>query len=1390
MATTIFGDESTSPKKTIFGDETSPQRQDEDSEGMFWDGTALGELGEGVVSGGIGIVEGLFGLGAMGVDLVADTNYGDTVTETAESIRDTLGIDPEGFIGKGAELVTQFVVPGIGVASKVGKAAMAARAARGLANTPLTKAERFGLAAKELAAAGLTDAAVSTDNMTSLGDWAGGGITQTTDLIGLKGREKALARFGNKLKIGGESVVLGGALQGAFTAAGTTIGKSKVGQMTAKAASKKLEKAGQDIDTLLYNRMTAKSGSPEELSKGRAAMADAIAFFRYRGYMPGEAAEKRLLMDGKVNAEITKADKILKQLDGEIETVLKNQPEGSALDDVTIMTKIQDYLTEADPAAKTRLLGELPAGVRQNARRMRTHMTKLSKDILKSDFLKENKYTLNGNNVNDIIEQNLDNYMRRRYKIHEDAKYKPTDENIRAAEDFFMRTRKTNVERQLTQAARKDVDNVFTQEFLTRNGLRSEGAGNDLKIFVEGNVTRAAANKAVNNYLEGHSVKARQTLKGGRVAKDRLDTGMFVDRKNVPKTFRRLLGEVDDPRQSYLSTVADLSQFSAVDDYFATITNMAARNQGIGKLFKNGESLSDAQKQSLTEQGYVKLGGANALSTPTAAGELGEQSAELANVIGRSGWGQLDGYYVPQEIYKNLTNQILAEDHWGTIVTKGIFGTFLKGKAISQYGKTVLSPITQVRNFTTAVSFALANGNMPMVGRGGSLKDSARLVFSNVYSANPTSATGKIVGNKMLGIGKTPETSADAIYADLMDANQRGVLGTQAELREIQDSLMKGLDISGRDPRSGFEAIVGENVAKKIGKKLKPFEDIYQGSDDFWKYFNYNAEQAKIKHALEGSSDVDKIKYLTKNGADMDIATREALRRGEYDLDDLIKNRAAQIVRDTVPNYNKAASDAVKFGRKLPVGNFISFPAEMYRTGFNIVKQGIDDMASDIEGVRNRGRNRLLSFTATTAIVPAAMLEMAYQVSGVGREEMDAYKRSFAPEWEKGSVLIPVGRDENGDIEYINFSQSNPYDVLYRFANRMVNEADDAMREGKEVGQVIEDVGKATLAEIVQPFMSEAMFTEALFDTTIRGGRTSTGRELYNEADSFWGRTVKKVLHVGDTLMPSISPFNVSGGKLEPGRFARGVFGTDRGIIDSQDKMGRTRNATTELLRAATGLSTQSFNPRKGLEYGGFRLSQARTKSKAIFNRITDDYNAGTSDFRNAFVKANEAKYRVDREFYQMIEDLRAMGLKDSEMRRIFKKESIGGINPIMRGKFDPFDVTPKNRREMRDAGTYDLFPNTEINEIKRMLRGKSLIPDTGPRQNPTPQPRQAPSFSTPSTDRIQGNLTPSFSTPSTERRTPAPIVQARAPGPVAPELLGGDPYTAALNAQIANRQN
>ena len=1332
---------------------------------QFYDGTAVGEVAEGVLSGGIGIAEGLAGLVAAGVDVVADTNYGDSVTEAAESARDALGLDPEGFLGKGAEIVTQFVVPGIGAASKVGKLAQAARAAKGLAKTPMTKAERFALAGKELAAAGAVDAAVSTDGMTTIGDWVDMGPTQSSDLIGLSGREKALARLGNKLKLGVESTLLGGVAQGALMGAGKTIGQTRL----AKDVNQKLNQVGQNIDSLMERRLLAKPGSAEELGYFKTKLADAIAFSRYRGYLPEQAATKRELIDGQVQIQIKKADRILGDLDKEIDNFVKKTPEeGGNLDRVGIMSKLESYLTEADDAVKARVLNELPQNVRQNARLMRNHIDELSNKVLDSNFLKEKKFTVDGQSIDDLIEQNINSYLRRRYKMFEDAKYVPTEESVKVADDFF-RVNKKAVEKELTELARGDVFGELSDDFLKANGLTKVPGKDGIDIKVGAKVTDAVAQKARENFLNRYSLKSREKLGGGRMARDRLETGMFMTRENVPKALRQLLGEIDDPREAYLGTIADLAQFSAVDDYFGTIANMANRNSGIGKLFVNGNNLSPDQQRALTKQGYIKLGGEDGASSGVQA--VGRESDELEKLVGRSGWGSLDGYFVPTPIYKNLTRQVLAEDSLGTNVLRGLFGSFLKAKGISQYSKTVLSPITQVRNFVTAVAFATANGNVPVIGRGGSLKDSAQAVFANITNKG-----------------------SDALFEELAEAQRRGVLGTNAELREIQDSLNKGLGITARDPKSFVEAIAGkgggvrEKLARGVGKATKPLEDLYQGSDDFWKFFNYNAEQAHLRNALQGATPEQQIAYLTKGGDDVSMEMAERIRRGDVDIDELIKDRAAQIVRDTVPNYNKASSELVQLGRRLPIGNFISFPAEIYRTGFNIVKQSLDDMASDIPAIQNRGRNRLLGFVTTTTVVPAAALELAYATTGVSREEMDAYKRSFAPRWEKGSVLLPMGRTEDGKIQYVNFSTSNPYDVLSRFANRAMNEADDAVREGKSVGQVLEDVGLGTLSEVFEPFMSEAMLTEALIDITARGGRTATGAEVYNPSDSFGARQGKKFMHVMDTLMPNVIPVNVSGGVPEPSRFLRGVLGTEDGLISNVDKMGRERDPLKEFARQATGISILEFDPKRGLEYGAYRLSQAQTDAKRMFNRVTDDANANANSLSNAFQTANNAKLRIDREYYQMIEDLRSMGLSDAEIRRELKKNNIGGIKGVMRGEFEPFKVTNKNFQEMRRAGIYDQFPREEIQNIRRNMKDIPLAPDQGP-----PAPARRPS--TPIIDPFKNAPTQApaiidpFNRQGSLQQPQVLPTQARAPGPVNPALLGDNPIDAALNAQIANRQ-
>ena len=1330
----------------------------------------MNEMGQGFGSGVVGIGEGVASVASILPDVALGTDYGDKVAEKAEAIRDTLGFTPEGFAGKATEIVTQFVAPA-GLAIKgINYLNKAARAKKGLSQVPMTKTERFGLAAKELGYAGLADAIVSTDGMTTIGDWTEIGPTQTIDLIGLSNREKALARLYNKATVGLESTLLGGVAQGALVGAGKTLGSSKVGGNV----KQKLDNLGQDIDNLLYTRMTAKPGTAEELGYFKTKLADAIAFSRYRGYLPDQVATKRELIDGQVQVEIKKADRILKDFDEEIGTFIKKSPEGEGtLDRVGVMTRLESYLTESDRGIKARVLKELPKPLRNNAIRMRKHIDNLSNNVLGSNFLKDGKTLPDGTNLNDLIEQNINTYLRRRYKIFEDSKYVPTEESISGADNFF-RANKSATEKELTEIARGEVSEFaeLTQDFLNKNGLRKVNGKDGVEIKTGQKVTDEAAKKARENFLNRYSIKSRETLGGGRMARDRLETGMFMTRENVPKDLRRLLGEVEDPMEAYLGTVADLAQFSAVDDYFGTIARQSEQNSGIGKLFVDGNKLAPEQQKALRQRGYVKLGGDDGASSAIAP--VGRESDDVEKLVGRSGWGSLDGFYVPNSIYKNLTNQVLAEDTLGAQLTKAVAGTFLKLKGISQYSKTVLSPITQVRNFTTAAAFATANGNIPVFGRGGSLKDSAQAVLANVTNKG-----------------------SDELFADLADAQKRGVLGTNAELREIQDSLNKGLGITARDPKNFSEAIggftkTGEKLAKSAGKFFKPLENAYQGSDDFWKYFNYKAEQTHIRKALEGATPEQQIAYLTKSGADVSDETAGAISRGFFekaDIDEMIANRAAQIVRDTVPNYNKASSELVRLGRRLPVGNFISFPAEIYRTGFNIVKQGLDDMASDIPAVQNRGRNRLLGFATTTAVIPAAVLETAYALSGVDQKEMDAYKRSFAPRWEKGSVLVPIGKTEDGKIKYVNFSTSNPYDVLSRFANRAMNEVDDAYKEGKDPGQVLEDVALGSLKEVFEPFMSEAMLTEALFDVSIRGGRTATGAEVYNSSDSFGTRQGKRFAHVIDTLMPNLLPVNVSGGKIEPSRVLRGIFGSEDGMISNVDKMGRERNPLSEFARQATGVSVLEFDPKRGLEYGAYRLGQQQTNAKRTFNKVTDDFNAGTSTLTNAFQTANNDKFRIDREYYRMMEDLRDMGMSNSDIRRVLKKNNIGGVKGIMRGKFEPFKVTKKNRQEMRDAGILNKFDNNAMVSIQREMRNLPLDPREERPAPVAPRPTQTPMFGVPAND--PPAQTPMFGVPVEQGSLPlpqAPLTQARAPGPVNPALLGDNPFSASANAQIAAR--
>ena len=46
--------------------------------------------------------------------------------------------------------------------------------------------------------------------------------------------------------------------------------------------------------------------------------------------------------------------------------------------------------------------------------------------------------------------------------------------------------------------------------------------------------------------------------------------------------------------------------------------------------------------------------------------------------------------------------------------------------------------------------------------------------------------------------------------------------------------------------------------------------------------------------------------------------------------------------------------------------------------------------------------------------------------------------RRFVPDWSKNSTLLPMGRDEEGNLKYVDFSYSNAYDTLIRPFNAIV----------------------------------------------------------------------------------------------------------------------------------------------------------------------------------------------------------------------------------------------------------------------------------------------------------------------------------------------------------------
>jgi hypothetical protein len=541
-----------------------------------------------------------------------------------------------------------------------------------------------------------------------------------------------------------------------------------------------------------------------------------------------------------------------------------------------------------------------------------------------------------------------------------------------------------------------------------------------------------------------------------------------------------------------------------------------------------------------------------------------------------------------------------------------------------------------------------------------------------------------------------------------------------------------------------------QNMLKKLGKVKQTATDLYTAEDDFWKMYTFAAERKRIDTALKNSG-ID--------GSAFAKSERNDIGRVFKDYDSYLDEAAARIVRNNVPNYDYVSA-GIKDLRRAPIGNFVSFPAEIIRTSVNIMKKGLDEFnyvaPNGTKPFKTIGMTRLAGYGLTATAIPFGLVEGFKALYNVSSDEMDALRR-FVPEWSKNSTLIPI-KDEKGAFKYVDFSHANAYDTMVRPLKTVFN----AIADGRtDTDTVMEDVLQGVVdstKELGQPFISESIWTEAISDIFIRNGRTRDGRRLYTEQTPFGDRFEKALLHMVESQLPGSFGFGLREGQID--RLLKAV-------AQDPNKYGQTFELKDEVLGFA-GLRAVKVDPVRSMKFKIADYTRGLSNSRREFTSPLLRGGVVTPEqIVDRFQIANEQLYKVQRKIHDDYIGARVLGASQRELDLEFAdRVSNVALANIKAGRFRPFEPSEniiasfaENARKVGQRNPYAIAERT----IDRMLagyRGMSLLLDEFPL---TPNPFSTAPITLP-TAGMQNNL-PNLGLTTSVPTQPTPVGNTTAKG-------------------------
>ena len=844
------------------------------------------------------------------------------------------------------------------------------------------------------------------------------------------------------------------------------------------------------------------------------------------------------------------------------------------------------------------------------------------------------------------------------------------------------------------------------------DSFRKQAVEEIQKVF---GVTSQKANLALNKLINGGAKNKDSTgTESVQMFIDGLQTQKSILKNrtldSLPKV-RQALGEVSGylektPEQALNNTalvasttanrLASLLAKAKVYDDIAKLDELSPKT-GDSKFLRDANSFADIT--SVTREGNVnRIVDFTADNKPIAFKQFNEEH------------GALNGKFIREDLFDAITKAASDFEANNPGILLRLYSPLLSIKAATQYGKTVLSPGAQIRNFTSIPFFATLNGNVGSTGR---FVDAVSTTFSGFIDPKTRNIKKEI----------------------LKELREEGLIqaGGGGRLSEIRDLANLSIERSYfGDKISALGTSVGNIPGIKQTDKF--LQKAYSMTDNTARVFNYMGEKQRLLQALRNNPNdfvpVESVKSITKYADLIElnsfgkpvIKPSDIINKfGGDELSMFARAEAGEISQQTVQNYQRTMG-FVDIIKQLPVGNFAAFPAEIFRNTTNAVQRSIRELASDNKEIQEIGMRRLAGASFTIGGTGFALTKGLSALTGVAQEKIDAYKRSYAMPWDKTATLIPIASDENGNpTELFNFSYMNPYDYLTRPVNRVFLEVAEGNRNEEELSKILYDSSIGAISELTSSFAEPAFSLQAITDSYY--GRTPLGRRIWRESDDQGTRLQKSLIYVLDQTLPSITPFNLNsdlgediGFSVRAKDFPRAVFGLTnlqgetKGV---KNKRGQELDVADTMVQAFSGFKVIKPQIDRTLLFRGYEANREIRDASNAFNSYLRQFDQKEAqNYLNAYLNANEDRFRSLRDLYLAIDDARELGLSEREIELQLKKAKVANYKDVMRNKFRPIPLDNQRLRESPAPISTFLPLNILENQLRDQdLEGKFIDP-------------------------------------------------------------------------------